>query len=91
MLNAILGTVIFVCAIFLGLVYLTKWRLQLKDLFTGGHEADDFMPHPAARRRRATEVQLRPRDHELVANGWHPDDVMAARRNGIELSDKPPY
>jgi hypothetical protein len=91
--SAIVGTVIFVCAIFLGLAYLTKWRLQLKDLFTGGHEADDFMPGSASARRRraAAQIEITPRDHVLVANGWHPDDVMAARRNGIELSDNPPY
>ncbi len=92
MLSVILSTVIFVCAVFLGLVYLTKWRLQLKDVFTGAHEADDFMPGSAsARRRRAAQIEITPRDHELVANGWHPDDVIAARTNDIELSDKPPY
>ena len=36
-------------------------------------------------------IELTLRDRELVANGWHPDDLIAARRNGIEIPDKPPY
>jgi hypothetical protein len=90
MANAILGTVSFVLFLFLVLVYVTKWRLQIKDFFTGGHEADDFMPGSAsAQQRRAAQIDLTNRDRELVANGWNPEDVIAARRNGIELPDKP--
>ena len=44
MVDAILGTFIFVCVVFLALVYLTRWRLQIKDFFTGRHEARDFWP-----------------------------------------------
>lgn len=44
MLDAILGTFILACFVFLVLVYVTGWRLQLKDILTGGHEARDFWP-----------------------------------------------
>jgi hypothetical protein len=84
--EAILGTFTFVCAIIVALIYATKWRLQIKDLFTGGHEAEEFMPVIPKQLR----IEVTERDHELVANGWHPDDVIAARRNGIVLPDRPP-
>lgn len=35
--------------------------------------------------------ELTAHDRELVANGWHPDDVIAGRLNGFEIPDKPPY
>ena len=90
MAAAILGTLGAVLFVFLVLVYVTRLRLQVKDFFTGGREADDFMPGSAsAIRRRASQVELTERDRQLVANGWQPDDVIAARRNGIDLPDLP--
>jgi len=88
--NTILGTIGVVLFLFIMLVSVTELRLRIKDSFTGGNEADDFMPGSAsARRRRAGQIVTTERDRQLVANGWHPDDVIAARRNGIELPDKP--
>jgi len=83
--EALLGTLAFICMVFLALVYLTRWRLQLKDYLTGGHEAREFWRGGGTTRH----IELTARDRELVANGWHPDDVIAARRNGIALPDKP--
>jgi predicted RNA-binding Zn-ribbon protein involved in translation (DUF1610 family) len=44
-----------------------------------------------ATRAAAEGVPVTQRDRELVTNGWYADDVIAARRNEIELPDLPPY
>lgn len=43
-----------------------------------------------AARAAAECVPVTDRDRKLDVNGWHADDVIAARRNEIELPDAPP-
>ena len=72
------------CMVFLGIVAATLWASGVFGrllLALEGRPLSDGPPPP--------RIELTERDRELVANGWHPADVMAARRNGINLPDKP--
>lgn len=72
-----MALIVFVCA------WLALARRRIRAFFYGMQGRQDPETTPL--------IEITDRDRELVANGWHPDDVIAARRNGIALPDKPPY
>lgn len=72
------------CFVFLGLVLAVLWAFGVFGRLLLSLEGRPLTDNPSPRL-----IEITARDRQLVANGWHPDDVIAARRNGIELPDRP--